>query len=128
MVIHRIIADAAGVHKQGLRTEDAELAERWAREAPANAQARGTIMEPVVVDFEPAHGDAHGHELICSVGRMHADIVRGKDGKHEVRALYHYPAAAPDDTSGMFNALLTKRQWVKIPTVASKRLRTLRND
>lgn len=126
--IHYIVVDASGAHKQGMRTEDADLAERWAREAPANAQASGHIAEPLVLHFEPAHGDEHGHELITSVHRLHADIVRGKDGSHEVRALYHYPERAADDASAPHpgNPLLTKKQWVKIPRRADKRITVIK--
>jgi len=128
MVIHRLVIDTAGVHKCGIRTKDADLAERWSREAPANAQASGDIAEPLVLHIEPAHGDEHGDEIIRSVHRLHADIVRGADGKHEVRALYHYPEAADDDHSGPHpaNPLLTKKQWVKIPAIASRSLKVIK--
>lgn len=130
MVIHRLVFDADGYHKQGLRTEDADLAERWSREAPENAKAAGHIAEPLVLHFEPQHGDDHGHEIIRSVHRLHADIVRGADGRHEVRALYHYPERAADDTSAPHpaNPLLTKRQWVKIPALATRSHRIIKVD
>lgn len=130
MVTHRIIIDAAGIHKQGIRTEDAELAERWAREAPANAQASGHITEPVVLHIDPMHGDEHGRELIGSVHRLHADIGRGADGTPQVRALYHYPERAADDDSAPHpkNPLLTKRQWVKIPQLATRAHRIIKGE
>lgn len=122
MVIHRILIDIDGPHKQGLRTEDAELAERWAREAPANAIASGHFKQPVVVHFDPAQGDEHGNAIIRSVHRLHVEHTRDADGSLRVHAIHHYPEKAADDDSGPhpLHPLLTKRQAVKIPQTAAR--------
>lgn len=111
------------MHKQGIRTDDEEVADRWAREAPITAVASGHIKTPCVVHFEPAHGDEHGDEIIRSVHRLRADIARNADGSLEVRALYHYPErdAADDSAMAEQHPLVTKRQWAKVPQLASKR-------
>lgn len=122
MVIHRLIFDADGMHKQGLRTEDPELAERWAREAPANAIASGHIKTPVLLHIDPAQGDEHGNDIIRSVHRLHIDHSRGADGRVRVHGIHHYPEKDADDKSDQhpLRQLLSKRQAVKIPQAAAR--------
>ena len=127
MQIHRILFDATGEHKQGLRTEDPELAERWVREAPANAIASGHIKRPVLLHIDPACGDEHGNQLIRSVHRLHIEHTRDADGSLRVHAIHHYPDKADDDDSGPhpLHPLLTKRQAVKIPARAARDWRVI---
>lgn len=127
MVIHRIIFDANGAHKLGLRTEDAELAERWSREAPEHAIASGHIKTPVLLHIDPAQGDEHGNELIRSVHRLHIEHTRDADGAMRVHAIHHYPDKAADDGSGPhpLHPLLTTRQAVKIPARAARDWRVI---
>jgi len=128
MAVHRLIIDAAGVHKDGLRTDDIEIAERWTQEAAQNSKARGHIVDPVALHFEPMHGDVHGNDIIHSLHRLHAEVIRNSNGEIDVRALYHYPEREHDDASGPHpsNRLLTKKQWVKIPQVAARKIKLLR--
>jgi len=130
MHTHRLIFDASGTHFCGLRTPDAELARRWEKEAPANAIAAGRMIEPIVLHFEPAHGEDHGDEIIRSVHRLHVDHTRNSDGSIDVRGIYHYPDKDADDTSGPhpLHPLLSKRQAAKIPLLISKTHRVIRED
>lgn len=127
MTIHRLIFDAAGVHKQGLRTEDPDLAERWAREAPVNAKASGHIAEPVLVHIDPAEGDEHGNALIRSVHRLQVDFAKLPNGKIDIRGIHHYPDKAADDTSEPHpvHKLLTRQQAAKVPTRAARTWRVI---
>lgn len=127
MTIHRIIFDLEGACILGARTEDPELAERWSREAPANAIASGHIKTPVLLHIDPAQGAEHGNELIRSVHRLHIEHTRDADGTLRVHAIHHYPDKAADDDSGPhpLHPLLTKRQAVKIPQAAARNWRVI---
>lgn len=79
------------------------------------------------VQLHAPQGEAHGLEVIRSIHRLHADIVRNPDGSIQLRNLYHYPDKAPTHAPKHFgefakhNQFITKRQWVKIPEAISKR-------
>jgi hypothetical protein len=79
------------------------------------------------VELHAPTGETHGLEIVRSVHRLRPDVVRLPDGSIEVRNIYHYPDAeashAPHhvDHYAKYHPLISKRQWVKIPQVASKR-------
>lgn len=80
-----------------------------------------------LMELHAPKGESHGLDIVRSLHRLHADILRKSDGSIEVRNLYHYPERSADDVPNSENDFssqhpsLTKRQWVKIPQVASKR-------
>lgn len=127
MHIHHIIIDQDGIHSEGLRTPDSELAARWERDAPANARASGHIKTPLLLHIDPLHGDEHGYELITSVHRIHVEHKRLADGTIEVSGIHHYPEKDADDITGPhpLHPLLSKRQAVKVPLPCARNWRVI---
>lgn len=127
-MIHRVIVNAdSPTHAAGLQTPDAELAERWTAQCANHVRTEGAIANPTTIEFEPLHGHRHGLDIVRSVHRLHADLIRLPDGSIQVRNLYHYPECGADDKPtadehfSTQHPRLTKRQWAKIPQMVSSR-------